>query len=85
MSICFGERGVMMEGNEEDDDETYPMYPEYGDTTTGHAEDEEVGEAKDKEAADEPADVLMIFVGPSLMHTQGDENDEEPSSTRKKT
>ena len=36
-----GERGVMMEDNEEegDDDDIYHMYPEYGDTATGEAED----------------------------------------------
>ena len=46
-----GERGVMMEENEEDeDDDSYPMFPEYGDTATGGAEDEE--------APDEPADDL---------------------------
>jgi hypothetical protein len=47
----------MMEDNEEeecDDD----MYPEYCDTATGEAEDEEIGEAEDEEALDEPADDL---------------------------
>jgi hypothetical protein len=42
------------------------MYPEYGDTAMGEAEDEETGkaedeetrEAKDEEASDEPADDL---------------------------
>ena len=30
-----GERGVMMEDNEEEEDnENYPMFPEYGDTAT---------------------------------------------------
>jgi hypothetical protein len=41
----------MMEDNEEEDDD---MYPEYGDTAMGEAEDEETGEAKDEEALDEP-------------------------------
>jgi hypothetical protein len=58
-----GERGVMIEDNEEEDDD---MYPEYGDTATGkaedeeteEAEDEEIVEAKDEEASDEPADDL---------------------------
>ena len=46
-----GERGVMMEDNEEEeDDDNYPdpMFPEYGDTATG--------EAKDQEAPYVPAD-----------------------------
>jgi hypothetical protein len=49
-----GERGVIMEDNEEEEDDD--MYPEYGDTTTREAEDEETGEAEDEEASDEPAD-----------------------------
>jgi hypothetical protein len=41
----------MMEDNEEEeDDENYPMFPEYGDTATG--------EAGDQEASDEPVDDL---------------------------
>jgi hypothetical protein len=51
-----GERGVMMEDNEEEVDDD--MYPEYGDTTTEEDEDEETGEAEDEEASDEPADDL---------------------------
>ena len=49
-----GERGVMMEGNEEEeeDDDSYPMFPEYGDTAEGN----EDNEAEDQEAPDEPAD-----------------------------
>ena len=40
-----------MEDNEEDeDDDNYPMFPEYGDTAMGEAEDEET--------LDEPADDL---------------------------
>ena len=39
-----GEKGFMMEDNEEEDDDNYPMFPEYGDTATGEAED---GEASD--------------------------------------
>ena len=44
------ERGVMMEDNEEEDDDNYHMFPEYGDTATG--------EAEDQEASYEPADDL---------------------------
>jgi hypothetical protein len=51
-----GERGVMMEDNEEEEDDD--MYPEYGDTATGEAEDEGTREAEDEEASDEPADFL---------------------------
>jgi hypothetical protein len=51
-----GVRGVIMEGNEEEQDDD--MSPEYGDTATGEAEDEEIGEAEDEEASDEPADDL---------------------------
>ena len=37
-----GETGVMMEENEEEEDgDNYPMFPEYGDTATGEAEDQE--------------------------------------------
>ncbi|KAK1645756.1 hypothetical protein QYE76_063561 [Lolium multiflorum] len=51
-----GERGVMMEDNEEEEDDD--MYPKYGDTGTGQAEDEEAGEAKDEEASYELGDDL---------------------------
>jgi Transposase-associated domain len=44
-----GERGVMMEDNEEEEnDDNYPMFPEYGGNARGEAEDE------DEEAQDEP-------------------------------
>ena len=45
-----GERGVMLEGNEEeeDNDNYHPMYPEHGDTA--------MGEAKDQEATDDVPD-----------------------------
>ena len=37
-----GERGVMMDDNEkEEDDENYPIFPEYGDSAMGKAEDQE--------------------------------------------
>ena len=39
-----------MEENEEEDGDNYPMYPEYGDTATG--------EAEEQEASHEPADDL---------------------------
>ena len=36
-----GERGVIMEDNdEEEDDDNYPEFPEYGDTFMGEAEEE---------------------------------------------
>ena len=40
----------MEDNEEEEDDDNYHMFPEYGDTATG--------EAKDQEASDEPADDL---------------------------
>ena len=41
----------MMEDNEEEEDgDNYPMFPKYGDTATG--------EAEDQEASDEPVDDL---------------------------
>jgi hypothetical protein len=46
----------MMEDNEEEEDDD--MYPKYGDTAMGEAEDEGTGEAKDEEASDKPADDL---------------------------
>jgi hypothetical protein len=46
----------MIEDIEEAEDDD--MYPEYGDTAMGEAEDEGIGEAKDEEASDEPADDL---------------------------
>ncbi|KAK1661379.1 hypothetical protein QYE76_049538 [Lolium multiflorum] len=48
-----GEKGVMMEVNEEEEeeDDSYPMFPEYGD-----AADNEDNEAEDQEAPDEPVD-----------------------------
>ena len=47
-----GERGVMMEDNEEEDDDIYPGhgFPEYDDTT--------MGEEAEEEASDVPADDL---------------------------
>jgi hypothetical protein len=51
-----GERGVIIEDNEEEKD--YDMYPEYGDTVTGEAEAEGIGEAEDEEVSDEPDDDL---------------------------
>ena len=40
----------MEDNEEEEDDDNYPMFPEYGDTATG--------EAEDQQASDEPADDL---------------------------
>jgi hypothetical protein len=46
-----GEKGVMMEDNEEEEDyDNYPMFPEYRDSATGETEAEE--------APDEPTDDL---------------------------
>src|SRR5664279_1485876 len=43
-----GERGVVMKYNEEEeDDDNYPMFPEYGATTMGKAEEEASYEAAD--------------------------------------
>ena len=37
-----GEKGVIMEDNEEEEnDDNYPMFPEYGDTANGESKDEE--------------------------------------------
>jgi hypothetical protein len=48
-----GERGVKMEDNkEEEDDDNYPEFPEYGDTFMGEAEREAEGEAHDEPADD---------------------------------
>jgi hypothetical protein len=55
-----GERGVMMEdGEEEENDDNYPMFPEYNDTAM---EDSKV-EGGDEQASVEPADDLgqVIF------------------------
>ena len=50
-----GERGVMIEDNEEEeDDDNYPMFPEYGDTATG--------EAKGQEVPDVPSDDLRWVI-----------------------
>src|SRR3989337_310369 len=50
-----GERGVMMEDNEEEeDDENYPMFPGYRDTATG--------EGEDQEAPDVPTDDLRRVI-----------------------
>jgi hypothetical protein len=50
----------MEDNKEEEDDDNYPEFPEYGDTFMGEAEGEAEGEAHD-----EP---LMILVRPLLMH-----------------
>ncbi|XP_071676620.1 uncharacterized protein [Lolium perenne] len=51
-----GERGVMMEDDEEEEEDD-DMYPNYGDTATGHDEDEDAGGGdQDEEASDEPVD-----------------------------
>jgi hypothetical protein len=41
---------MMKDNKEEEDDDNYPMFPKYGDTATG--------EAEDQEAPDVPADDL---------------------------
>jgi hypothetical protein len=55
-----GEREVMMEDNEEEENDD--MYPEYSDTAMGEAEDEEIGEDEDEEASNEPADDLRRVI-----------------------
>ena len=50
-----GERGVMMEDNEEEEnDDNYPIFPEYGDTAMEDNEEDEGEEL----ASDEPTDDL---------------------------
>jgi hypothetical protein len=56
-----GERGVIMEDNEEEgDDDNYPGFPEYGDAF--------MGEAKGKLKKRHMMSPLMNLVGPLLMH-----------------
>jgi hypothetical protein len=45
----------MMEDDEEEEEDDH-MYPNYGDTATGHDEDEDAGGGEHKEASDEPVD-----------------------------
>jgi hypothetical protein len=53
------ERGVRMEENEEEDDDSYPLSPEeYGDTAMEDNEEEEGGNEEEQWASDEPADGL---------------------------
>src|SRR3989337_513655 len=57
-----GERGVMMEDNEEEeDDESYPGhgFPEYDGTTMGEEAEPAMREEAKEEASDEPADDLV--------------------------
>jgi hypothetical protein len=44
------------------------MYPNYGDTATGHDEDKEAGELKMKRHQMSP--LMMTFIRPSLMQTE---------------
>jgi hypothetical protein len=55
----------MMEDNKEEENDD--MYPEYDDTAMGEAEDDETRKLKMKR---HQMSMLMIFVGPSLMHTE---------------
>jgi hypothetical protein len=57
--------GVMMEDKEEEEDDD--MYPEYGDTAMGELKMKGHDKLKMKRHQMSP---LMIFVGPSLMHTE---------------
>jgi hypothetical protein len=72
-----GERGVTMEDNEEEDDDNYPKFPEYGDTFMGEVEGEAEGKVEGEaegEAHDEPADDLDR----TIADAQGDyETDKE--------
>ena len=55
-----GERGVLMEENEEDeDDDKYPGFPEYGGTTMGEENEEQEAE---EEASHEPDDDLRRVI-----------------------
>ena len=59
-----GERGVMMDedNEEEENDDNYPMFPEYGDTTMEENEEEEEEEGEER-ASEEPADDLGQNIG----------------------
>jgi hypothetical protein len=63
-----GEKGVIMEDNEEEEDDD--MYPEYGDTTTGEAEAEGTGEAENEEASNEPDDDLRRAIIDAYRETE---------------
>ena len=52
---------MMGENEEEEDDDNYPMFPEYGDTARG--------KLKMKRHQMSPC-VIMIFVGSLLMHIE---------------
>jgi hypothetical protein len=61
-----GKRGALMEDIEQEEDDD--MYPKYGDTAIGESEEmKRQGKLKMKRHQMIP---LMIFVGPSLMHTE---------------
>jgi hypothetical protein len=64
--IKHGERGVIMEDNEEEENDD--MYPEYGDTATGEKL-KLTGQEKLKMKRHQMS-LMMIFVQPSLMHTE---------------
>ena len=53
----------MMEDNEEEENDDYPIFPEYGDTTMEDNEEEE-GEER---ASDEPADDLGRAIADAKM------------------
>jgi hypothetical protein len=59
-----------MEDNEEEDDDNYPEFPEYGDTFMGEAEGEAEGGYEGGAEGDEHDEPLMIFVGPLLIHEE---------------
>jgi hypothetical protein len=64
-----GERGVKMEDNEEEeDDDNYLDFPEYGDTFMGEAEGGAEGGSAGEAEGEAHDDPLMILVGPLLMH-----------------
>jgi hypothetical protein len=50
-----------------EEEEVDDIYPEYGNTAMGEAEDEETGKLKMKRHQMIP---LIIFVSPSLMHIE---------------
>ena len=50
---------MMKDNEEEEDDDNYPMYPEYGDTARGEAEDEE---APDDQPMLSDDDICQVIV-----------------------
>ena len=49
----------MEDNEEEEDDDNYPMFPEYGDTTRGEAEDEEAPDDQPMLSEDDIRQVIV--------------------------